>query len=122
MDLFTLAIAQNISGGSGGGGGSVDIPDSLFQFSIFTYDSNQNKYVWESTPTDSADGAMTIPVFHDQTRGQLLLPCQMDSDEYADYTYVDSTTGMMHYLKAHFTTNSITVTEKEHQLLDEIIT
>lgn len=121
MDLFTLAIAQNISGGSGGGGGSVNIPDSLFQFSVFSYDSTQNKYVWDSVPAESIDGAQLIPVYHDKVRGKLLFPCQMDSNEYADYTYTDTTTGTTHYLMAHFESNNITVTEKTHQLIDEII-
>lgn len=120
MDLFTLALAKNISGG--GSGGSVSIPDALFQFSVFSYDSTNNKYVWDSTPTKSADGAQLIPVYHDKTRGKLLLPCQMDSDEYADYTYTDTATGTVHYLMAHFESDNITVTEKIHQLIDEIIT
>jgi hypothetical protein len=118
MDLFTLAFAKSISGG---GGGSVTVPDHLIQYSIFSYHSDTNKYEWDTTPSKLAESPLPIPIYHDKTRGRYLLPCQTDLDEYADYTYVDTSTGTIYYLAFHFDTDDITINEKQYQLTDEII-
>ena len=117
MDLFTLAIAQNITGG--GGGGSVDIPESLFQFSVFKYDRTQGKYVWESTPTENVDNAIVIPIYHDGS--QYFLPCDIGTDNgIAHYMLVDNP--YVYHLWIQISDEITVVQTTKQTFFEEIIT